>query len=153
MIRINNMFNVHMYVPALLRIVSNSATAIPGIALAACGRIVLIAIVPNTAEAVVAKKDLLLLVLAKAVLLLVLVLDDIFVACVGPLPANADAEVMHDVMSTTSWRSFILLRYNINMYCKYYSCMNMVGLLLLEVNDVFKSAHEAVPSCLLLNKL
>jgi len=99
-----------MYIPADLRIVSNSSTAIPGIALAGCGRIVLIAIVPNTAEAVVAKKDLLLLLLLAIwrAVLLVLVLDDVFDACVGPLPANADTDVMHDVMSTTSWRSFIL---------------------------------------------
>jgi hypothetical protein len=72
--------------------VSNSATDTPGMAFAACGKTGASAIVPNAAIVAVAKKDLLLLDIFKAVF------DDLIVACDGPFTANADTEEIHDAM-------------------------------------------------------
>lgn len=85
----------------VLRMVSNSATATPGMAFATWGRTGARAIVPNAAIVAVAKKDLLLLDMFKAVF------DDVIVACDGPLTANADTEDMHDA-KRTSFVGFIL---------------------------------------------
>eukprot|EP00979_Chaetoceros_neogracilis_P005340 scaffold978_cov230-Chaetoceros_neogracile.AAC.4 len=75
--------------------VSNSATDTPGMALAACGKTGASAIVPNAAIVAVAKKDLLLLDMFRAVF------NDLIVACDGPFTANADTEETHDAIITS----------------------------------------------------
>ena len=81
--------------------VSNSATDTPGMAFAACGKTGASAIVPNAAIVAVAKKDLLLLDMFRAVF------DDLIVACDGPFTANADTAETHDAI-ITSLIGFIL---------------------------------------------